>query len=210
MVPILEGQAVMSKTGLTVFVRFPSESERRVLYATKVTQTSGADKDLGFEVGQELLIYFDRGRQFVQQPAKVEALLESESGDVVVLKTVGEPISAEGRQCYRVSTALSNLTVTFGGLDGCLLRDVSVSGFAVISSGQHKTGQVVEAELVFEGKRYTGQASIQSVTPMPDGKTRYGVNCIKGPVTPDSLLKGVQQVSMSVQRQQLSRLAGGA
>ena len=208
----------MPAIGLTVFVRFPGETKRRVLYPSTVTQLSGTDSltiqpevaGLTYEVGQELLIYFERRRQFVQQPAKVEALLDSEAGHFVVLKTTGEAVSAESRQCYRVSTILSELTVTFDGVEGCSLRDVCVTGFAVVSPKQYKTGQILNVELVFEGKRYTGQGSIQSMTQMPDGQTRYGVNCVKSTASPQSLPKGVQQVSMSVQRRQLSRLAGGA
>lgn len=208
----------MPAIGLTVFVRFPGATKRRVLYPSTITQLSGADiftiqpADAGipYEVGQELLIYFEQRRQFVQQPARVEALLDSEPGRFVVLKTTGEPVSAESRQCYRISTVLSDLTVTFDGEEGCSLRDVSVTGFAVVSPKQYKTGQVLDVELLFEGKRYTGQACIQSMTQMPDGQTRYGVNCVKAAASPLSLSKGVQQVSMSVQRQQLSRLAGGA
>lgn len=208
----------MPAIGLTVFTRFPGETKRRVLYASTVTQLSGPDSmtlqpedtGLNYEVGQELLIYFERRRQFVQQPARVEALLDSEAGRFVVLKTIGEPVSAESRQCYRVSTIFSDLTITFDGVEGCSLRDVCVTGFAVISPKQYKTGQVLDVQLVFEGKRYSGQGCIQSMTQMPDGQTRYGVNCVKSAPTPQSLSKGVQQISMSVQRQQLSRLAGGA
>ena len=156
------------------------------------------------------MIYFEQRRQFMQQPARVEALLEGETGPVAAVKTIGEAVSAESRQCYRVSTILSDLTATFDGVEGCSLRDVSVTGFAVISSKRYKTGQVLDAELRFEGKRYTGKTSIQSVTEMPEGLVRYGVNCVKSAASPTAICKGVQQISMSVQRQQLNRLAGGA
>lgn len=208
----------MSAIGLTVFVRSPGETRRRVLYPSAVTQISSDDSftiqpeepGLTYGIGQELLIYFEQRRHFVQQPATVEALLDSETGRFVVLKTTGEPVSAESRQCYRVSTILSDITVTFDGVEGCSLRDVCVTGFAVVSPRQYKIGQVLGVDLLFEGTRYTGQASIQSMTQMPDGQARYGVNCVKAPASPRSLSKGVQQVSMSVQRRQLSRLAGGA
>ncbi len=208
----------MPAKGSTVFLRFPNESKNRILHPTTVTETGGSDNltvlpdnpELTLEVGQELLIYFEQRRQFMQQPAQVEALLEGETGPVATLKTVGEAVSAESRQCYRVSTVLSDLTATFDGVEGCSLRDVSVTGFAVISANRYKNGQVLDAELRFEGKRYTGKASVQSVTQLPEGLVRYGVNCVKASASPTSLIKGVQQISMSVQRQQLNRLAGGA
>lgn len=208
----------MPAIGHTLYVQFPGNTGKRLLHPCTVTQASGSEKltvlpedqTLNYQVGQEFLIYFEHRRQFMQQPAKVEALLDVDSGRVVALRTLGEPVSAESRQCYRVSTVLSDLYVTFDGQANCSLRDVSVTGFAVISPERYKPGQVLPAELVFEGRKYSGQTSIQSVCALPDGRTRYGVNCVKAPPTPDALAKGVLQVSMAVQRQQLSRLAGGA
>ena len=208
----------MPAMGLTVYVQLSGNTTKRVLHPTLVTNVSGSDtmtvlpedQSLAFEVGQEFLIFFERSRQFMQQPAKVEALMEIEEGTVVALKTVGEPVSAEGRQCYRVSTALSDLVVTFGGRENCPLRDVSVSGFAVSSPDTYHQGQIVDAILHFEGQQFKGQASIQSIATLPDGSTRYGVNCLKSNPAPDSLTKGVQHISMAIQRQQLNRMAGGA
>lgn len=208
----------MPVIGHTVFVQFPGNTRKRILHPCTVTQVSGMnaltvlpeDQALLFEVGQEFLIYFEQRRQFMQQPARVDALLDINSGTLIALQTIGDPVSAESRQCYRVSTALSNLLITFDGMENCSLRDVSVTGFAVISPNEYKIGQVVDAELVFEGKKYAGQTSVQSICHMPNDNTRYGVNCVKASPAPLTLTKGVQQISMSVQRQQLSRLAGGA
>ncbi len=208
----------MPAIGLTIYAQLPGTSSKRLLHPCTVTQVSGSDtltvlpddQDLEFTVEQEFLIYFEKQRQFMQQPAKVEALLEIDTGTVVALKTIGDMVSAESRQCYRVSTALSDLYTTFDGEKSCSLRDVSVTGFAVTSPKRHKIGQVIDAELRFEGQHYVGQTSIQSVCPTPDGKTRYGVNCVKAAAGPKTLIKGVQSISMAVQRQQLSRLAGGA
>ena len=208
----------MPAKGSSIFLQFPNEAKRRILHPTRVTDLAGPDnytllpenQEMAFQIGQELLIYYEKRRQFMQQPARIEALLEGEKGNVVVIQSIGEPVSAESRQCYRVSTVLSGLSVTFDGVENCSLRDVSVTGFAVISPGSYKTGQVLIAELVHEGRKFTGRVSIQSVTKANDGKTRYGVNCVKAVSSPTSLSKGVQQISMAVQRQQLSRLSGGA
>jgi len=202
----------------TIFVRFQNESKNRILHPVKITETAGSDNltvkpedpELPLEAELEFLLYFEKQRKFMQQPARVEALLEGEQGVVAVLKTVGEPVSAESRQCYRVSTVLSKLTATFGGVDDCSLRDVSVTGFSVLAKKQYKNGQVIDAELRFEGKKYIGKTSIQSVTPMEDGLVRYGVNCVKAAASPTALDKGVQKISMATQRQQLNRLSGGA
>ncbi len=207
----------MPSKGSSVFIQFPGKTKRRTLHPTTVTETAGSnnltvqpdDPDLALEAGLEILIYFEHQRQFMQQPARVDALLEGESGPLIGLQTMGEPVSAESRQCYRVRTTITNITATFDGEDDCPLLDVSVTGFAVSSPNQYTIGQVLDAQLHYESKRYTGQASIQSVCELPDGRYRYGVNCVKSKAA-DSLSKGVQDISMSVQRQQLNRLAGGA
>ena len=204
--------------GSTIYLQLPNASSKRVLHPLDVTDVSGKEsitvlpqeQDLALEPGTEVIIYFDHKQQFLQQPAKIEALLEGEQGTLATLQTVGEPVSAESRQCFRVSTALADLTINFNGEQGCKLRDVSVTGFAVLSSKKYEPGQVVDVELLFEGKRYHGQASIQSVSQTPEGLYRYGTNCVKTANKPDSISKGMQVVSMSVQRQQLNRLAGGA
>jgi len=208
----------MPVKGSMVFLPFPSETARRILHPATVTGASGADNltvlpddpELGLEVGLEFLIYFERKHEFMQQPARIEALLEGEGGTVATLTTFGEPVSAESRQCYRVSTVMTDLTATFGDEKDCPLRDVSVTGFAVSASTKYDIGQVIDIELRFEGKRYNGKASIQSVCQTPDGLYRYGTNCVKAGNTKESISKGVQQISMAVQRQQLNRLAGGA
>ncbi len=208
----------MPAIGHTIYVQFPGNAGKRLLHPCTVTQVSGSDtltvlpedQTLTFSTEQEFLVYFEIQRRFMQQPAKVEALLDIDSGTVVALKTIGDPVSAESRQCYRVSTVISDLFTTFDGLERCSLRDVSVTGFAVTSPKRYKIGQIIDAELRFEGKHYTGQTSVQSVCTMLDGQTRYGVNCIKAAAGPKTLIKGMQSISMAVQRQQLSRLAGGA
>ncbi len=208
----------MPAIGLTVFINFPSKNGKRTLHPCTVTQVNGSDamtvlpedQALDFQVEQEFLLFFEKSRQFMQQPAKIEALLEIENGFVLAIRTAGDPVSAESRQCYRVSTIFSDLFATFDGEDNCSLRDVSVTGFAVTCPRHLEIGQIVDAELHFEGKHYTGHASVQSIRPLPNGTFRYGVNCVKQTNGPLTLAKGVQQISMAVQRQQLSRLAGGA
>jgi len=209
----------MQAIGQTIFVQFPGNTNKRILHPCIVTQINGTDSvtvlpedpEISLDLEQDFMVYFERKREFLQQPAKVEALLEIESGTVAALKMIGEPVSAESRQCYRVSTLFCELFTTFGGEDNCSLRDVSVSGFAVACENTSYTiGQVLDAELSFEGKSFSGRVSIQSIAQLPEGKTRYGVNCVKEGNGPTTLLQGVKVISMAVQRQQLSRLAGGA
>jgi len=204
----------MPQVDLTVYLRLPGQAANPVLYPAKVVQAHSTssftlqpeDDALACEVGLEILIYFEFGGEFVQQSACIEALSDDDSEGGISLKTIGERVSAENRQTYRVSTVMSELSVTFGGEENCPLRDVSVTGFAVIGSEKYKIGQILDTELTHDNKKYTGQVSIQSVREEPGGKTRYGVNCIKGDKSATALFKGIQCVSMSEQRNKLKRL----
>ncbi len=215
----------MPTPGSTVFVRLPSESKARILHPMKLSEVAAGDNlmiqpqedgltldsTLKLEVGMELLIYFDHNRQFMQQAVKVDAVFDGESGPRFILQTLGSPMSAEDRQCYRVRTSVTNISISsFGDEPDCPMLDISQTGFAVTSSTSYKIGQVVETKITLEGNVYTGPTSIQSVTELTQGRYRYGVNCVKtsNPVNP--LVNAIHKLSMSVQRQQLNRLAGGA
>jgi len=202
----------------TIYVRFPSQSKNPVLHpatvvradSTKLFAVRSEDDTLSFEVGLEILIYFDLGGKFVQQPARIEALLEDDPEAGIELVTIGEWFSAENRNAYRISTVTSDLVTTFGGEQNCPLCDVSIGGFAAIVSGKYEIGQVVDVEISYDNKTYTGQVSIQSARELRDGKTRYGANCVKAASSATSLNKGIQTISMSEQRKKLNRLSRGA
>jgi hypothetical protein len=215
----------MPTIGSTVFVRLASESKGRILHPMTLTETAAGDSltlqpddgvmttdsSLTMEVGMEILIYFDHQNQFMQQSAKVDAVFDGESGPQFILQTVGTPVSAEERQCFRVRTTVTDIYIaSFGSEPDCPMLDISQTGFAVIASASFKIGQVVQTEIKFEGKACSGPTSIQSVLEMPDGRTRYGVNCIQTNNNVNPLVKAIHKLSMSVQRQQLNRLSGGA
>ena len=73
------------------------------------------EADLFPESGQEVLIYYNRKREFVKHSARIGTLSQTEADADGVTKvrvefeTFGLPVSAEGRQCYRVSTVVSGL-----------------------------------------------------------------------------------------------------
>ena len=208
----------MPQQGTKVFIRFTSQSKTPVLHPATVIQAKSnssfavqpEDETLAFEVGLELMIYFESAGQFVQQPARVEAVPEEDPETGIELKTLGEWVSAENRQAFRVCTVMSNINATFGGEKGCPLNDVSATGFAVIAPGNFQIGQVIDAVVTYEDKTYTGRVSIQSVREMTNGKTRYGVNCVKDSTSSASLVHGVRDISMAEQRRQLGRMSRGA
>ncbi len=202
----------MWANGSDFFVQLPSESNARILHGGTVAGVEDgvvrfkANDRLELEPGQDIRIYFERQREFMQQPATIEAVLDEGGSCIFAIRPEGEPVSAENRQCYRVSTIFANLSIELAG-ETCSLTDVSVQGFSLISTKPYKQGQTLPIRLLHEGKVYEGNAQVQSIKDL-GGKTRYGLLCAGKASGPASLPKGLQQVSMSIQRMQLRRRAG--
>jgi len=166
------------------------------------------------EVDQEILIYYNLDGDFLKQTARIDEVLEPEHEEndenkdgrkkvFVKMVAMGEPVSAESRQCYRVSTVVAELTASFGQCDDCQIVDVSITGFAVISLEEFPVGKVVTATPRYKDLQPTGSVCIHSVRALRDGRFRYGLHCLE-----KSFQEEMQKFSMDVQRQQLRRLAG--
>lgn len=156
----------------------------------------------------------------MQQAARIVSLIERdpEAGDactaddacgpIFEFELTGEPASAESRQHYRVSTVMSDLTAKLGSEDACQLLDVSARGFSVVASEKYSVGAVVDATLRFEGRALPGQVCIQSVRELNKGKIRYGLHPVGDPDVGGDVFKLLHRICMTVQREQLQRLAG--
>ncbi len=207
------------RNGQDIFFQFPDESDQRILHPATVLERSTnsitahfLDADLSVEPASTLLVYFEDKREFMQQAAQIEALLESDEGadtpSTFGFVAVGEPVSAESRECYRVSLVLASYQADFSKQKSCKLTDVSATGFSVISSQKHAIGDIVPASLYLENEVFSGSVSVQSVKEVADG-FRYGVHVISGR-DGGNIDKGVQRISIVAQREQLKRLSGSA
>lgn len=202
----------MLSTGQGIFIQLPDDSNRRILHPAKVVSVDGdlqtaelAEHDTPVEAGQEVLVYFDRNREFLQQPGRIDAVIQTEPTAIVGLAVTGEPVSAETRQCYRVSAVTSGLTVTVEGGETAAVADISASGFSMISGGSYKVGQVLSVCIRFENEEFPGKACIQGAKVRGDGRTRYGLHCVNDVKVGGDLERGLRHISMAVQRQQLAR-----
>jgi hypothetical protein len=198
-----------------IFVEIPGEADPRLLHAAKVTGADGqvctAELLEGrppFQAGLDVFIYYEVQHQFMQQPARIEAILQAEPRVVIGFETTGEAVSAEARQCYRVSTVMADLTATVAD-ETCALLDVSATGFAVLATARHGPGKMVKVTLHYRGEDYSGSARVQSVRQMPDGRIRYGLNAADDKKAGGGLLKAQRQITMDIQRSHLRRLARG-
>ncbi|MHC4826979.1 MAG: hypothetical protein ACYTEY_10510, partial [Planctomycetota bacterium] len=140
-----------------IFFNLPSESKERVLHPATVREPGEAgytaeieEPDVALEAGQDIFIYYEIERKFVKQAARIDAVMQTNPTLVVGFETTGEPVAAESREWFRVSTVVANLTVDFGSKTGCPLLDVSSVGFAVESAERFEVGQVVPATLRFQ------------------------------------------------------------
>ncbi len=200
----------MWTNGSDFFVEFPGASNQKILHPGLVRGTQDKSvlfaptESLALEPGQAIRIYFERDREFMQQPATVEAILDDHDLIVAVLP-LGEPASAEGREYYRVSTVFANLSIEVAA-ERCQLTDISSLGFSVLSQQDHTQAEILDVRIEHESTVYEGKAQIQSVTDL-GGVQRYGLLCVSERSNGATLQKGLQQVSMNVQRTQLRRRA---
>ena len=68
---------------------------------TLVTQLAPTER---FEAGQEITVFYEIKREFMQQPVQIDSVEPGEEGPVARYFALGDPVSAESRQHYRVTT----------------------------------------------------------------------------------------------------------
>lgn len=222
----------MLSKGAEVFVTCGRDADKRILHPAKVLSVSGETyalqlhgSELETSAGSNVLVFFDLNRKFHKQSAAVVAIHDprtgvgegelenllhgasSSAGLVLGCNLLGQPISAEGRESFRVCTVVANITGDLGIEKNCPLMDVSSTGFAMVARSRYKISDVIAATLRFDGAEYKGRAVVQSVKELPGARFRYGLNCMDQPTNAKSLSKGCQQISMAFQRAQLRRLA---
>ncbi|MEE9129217.1 MAG: PilZ domain-containing protein [Phycisphaerales bacterium] len=212
---IERGSTMLSTTpGTGCFVQVPDESSQRILHSAVVQgfATSAYSAELQedaapLESGQDIFVYYESSGKFARQPARIVVIVDTPSGCTFTFQFTGDAESGETRQCYRVSTIMAAVTATLGDEENCPVVDVSATGFAVIAAEQYMATDIVEATIRFEGETFSGQGRIESVQELSAGRIRYGLHCVDGKATSETLGKGLQQISATVQRQHLRRLS---
>ena len=199
-----------------VFIQFPEEQHPQVLHPAHVESVDGPkvvavaeESFLPLEVGLEIEVFYEVRRRFQRVHARTISTL---SGPLprFALETIGTPLSAESRKCYRVSEPLIELTCTFHGRVYCTVEDVSVKGFAVVTTDTLSIGDTVEAVLFdMRDRPSSGPVMIRSIRSVPEGY-RYGVEVCEPAYRGAALQRVVSSLSQAVQRQELRRLSTSA
>jgi len=197
-----------------VFLNLPRGSRRHVLHPARIKEagtrgyTAELDEsDVLLGPGQDLFVYYYLKHKFVKQPARVDAVMQTEPTLVVGFQTTGEPMPGEGRESFRVSTVMADLTATVGAETECRLLDVSSTGFAVEATQRYEVGQVVSVTLRYQERQFSGRAQVQSIRELDLGKIRYGLHAVEDRTSGGDLRKGQQYISAAVEREQLRRLS---
>lgn len=120
------------------------------------------------------------------------------------IEPVGDAISAENRQTYRVSTISADVEATVGKED-VQVQDLSATGFAVVASTDYQLGQTIDVEIQYEEEQCHGVASVQSLRNLGPGRIRYGLRAIEEDPHTGVFLQTLQRISLAVQREQLKR-----
>ena len=199
--------------GTGFYLQISDESEERFVYPATVrgcnenSYTAGLQKDDPTpEAGQEVLIYYEIECKFMKQGARIELVSKTDSTTGFCFELTGDPVSAERRQCYRVSTVMAEVSATFVAEENCPVVDVSATGFAVVASERYRTGIFVDATVHYAGIASSGKGRIQSARELGPGRIHFGVHCISDKKTGGTLQAGLQKICASVQRQHLRRL----
>jgi hypothetical protein len=223
--PIRPSQAkelLVLKVGNDVLFQEPTVSMRRlrrsVVLATSQDSISVrfVGEPFAFELEQEVLMYFSAKREFMQQIgrivsidvqcASIDPAAESvKEGPVFTLEPIGDPISAEARQNYRVSTISAGIQAWMGTEANLQVQDLSATGFAVLADRQYAMGQVLEVSVRHGEEACHGLVSIQSFRELESGRLRYGLRAIEKDPHAKDFLATLQRISLAVQREQLQR-----
>lgn len=162
-----------------------------------------------FELEQEVLFYFNGKREFLQQVGQIIEILpgdeESDEAITFSITPVGDAISAESRQNYRVSTIAADLEANVGSEQSVPVQDLSATGFAVVAAQDYALGQTVEVQIRHDEESCSGVAVVQSVREFGPGRIRYGMRALEGDPQTGAFLATLQRISLSVQREQLQR-----
>ena len=206
------------KTGSDILFQEPTCKTRRLRRSVVVEVSADTfsinfvAEPFEFEVDQEVLMYFSGKTEFLQQVGRIKEVLpaeeDDEAGPTFVIEPVGDPISAESRQHYRVSTISADLKARVGEEEELEVQDLSSTGFAVLASKDYQIGQTIEVGIMHEEERCHGIASVQSVRAFGPGRIRYGLRAIEEDPHTGEFLQVLQRISLAVQRDQLQRGGG--
>jgi hypothetical protein len=197
----------MLAIGEQILLQLPNPSGEPSLRLGAVLQTEDATCSAEFEgeatwpeCGVELFAYFLAAGTFYEQPARVERVSTQGTTTTISVRLIGKRVAAENRMTPRVSTVTTDLIATVDAEECCPIIDISETGFALMASEIHAIGAVVSVTISYNGRAFSGRASVQSSRELWEGRFRYGLHGIDGEAGSDALTVGLRQIALSVSR----------
>ena len=217
--------AASSRGGRTQLLRLPPElsihlevsglDRERRLHAGHLLDVSEQDgyrvrfenADLDIHPGDVLQVYFDLDRTFTKQLVHAVALDGAQRELRLDLRPVSEPVSAESRECYRVSAHAAHVVAHLGDGPPCEVVDVSASGFSFYTREAYEAGHALRATLLDHGAAIDGFVRVRNVRRTRNGRLRCGVSCIEDGHGTSALSRALTRLNLALQRKQLARRA---
>ena len=200
--------------GESFFIQKSTESKTRILHPAKMVGVNDGAYTAEIEEagvlpdeGAEFQIYFETAKDFLKQAATVQAVHTDEPTPTIEFIIVGDPVSAESRQYFRVSTVMSNLTATLGDESDCELLNVSTVGFCVLATAHYDIGSTAGASMSHQGVLYAGRGCVQSIRSMDKDQIRYGLHAVDTNGLSGNLEAGLRRMTTAIQREQLWRIS---
>ena len=207
----------MLKKGSPIYLGLDDPSGRRVLHAGIIAAIAQdrwtiefENSELPIKTGDEYLIYYHEFQDFVQRRVQVDEHLENGPVSRVVMKLIGDVISADTRQEYRVSAINAGLTVTLDTEEGCTIQEISMSGLGLVSDRKYSIGQILNVTLHFECEDCDGQMVIEWIRQLDGDRAQYGLRGLLDAKGSDILRIGLMRFTRAVHRQNLQRVSGAA
>ena len=227
---------MLLKTGADLFVQIPDGSSQRFLHRARVVAVSESGyvialhASLHLEVEDEILVYFDSEQEFVQQPARVNALLSDgpagdqpdvhgvldphdshESGESDAVHAGDSPPRLVCLETFADPISAENRTdyrihVSASDVSStldtekCEVEDVSPTGLAIFSTRQHERGTIVPASIRYQNEEYIGRVCIRSARQV-GGRTRYGVSYVADPGGRSEIAAGLRAIARAIPRE---------
>ena len=207
----------MLREGSSVYLRHDDSSGDRVLHAGIIAAMAPDRWTIDFEtseplleVGDERLIYYHEIKKFIQRPVQVEGRSEDGPLSRVVMTFIGDAVSAETRQEYRISAIDSGLAATLDTEEDCAIQDISISGLGVICRRNHSIGQPLDVTLRYKNDEFSGKMVVQYGRELDVERTRYGLRGLFEAGVGSPLRSGLTRMALAVHRQNLQRFSGAA
>jgi hypothetical protein len=179
----------------------------KVIQSSRDAFTIHLEEPADLVIGQETLAFCDVHGKFFQQGARLTEIVPDLVGPAYVFSREGDPISAEQRQTFRVSVAVSNLHADIGMQKNCQVVDFSPEGFAAIAAPGFAIGTTHRFLFAHEQFTINAEVRVQTIKVLSSGKVRYGFLIPRSNVSARNTL---HRLSIHFQRTQLRRLAGAA